>query len=371
MAIIKLAAPLAGIRGTIAGITYSANASSLYAKAWARSSNPRSALQMAERSNLAQMPDLWRALSDAERADWRTFASDPAQELTNSLGEDYFASGFNWFSKCNIRLLRVGRSTITAIPTQARPAAPTISNFYISPAGTDTNLATGGTPSASTEEPANPASNAFDGSSGTRWQTLTPNPTGWLKYVLTSTAVIRRFAVHPGGSASPQLPKDFTFERWNGATWDVLKTVTNYTWTLSAFNDFWVDNDTTATDYRIDVTLNHGSGTHVAINEVEMYSGELDGSVIVYPEGEFEASTDYDLVLKISQGQTTARFVQYPGFKEILAVQGPGSTFEEFQSELGDRFGIVQQERSWFARLYRQTQEGLRSAASTDKAVTL
>jgi len=126
MAIVKLAAPIAGIRGTVAGVTYSANKAGPYARAWSRPSNQRSPLQTRQRSVLASAAGLWRTQSAGDRADWDTWAALPAQELTNPLGEAYYISGFLWYVKINTRLERMGRTWTDVYPPTARPAAPTI-----------------------------------------------------------------------------------------------------------------------------------------------------------------------------------------------------------------------------------------------------
>ena len=130
-------------------------------------------------------------------------------------------------------------------------------------------------------------------------------------------------------------------------------------------------NSTASTTYRINVTANGGAATQLIIYEMEYFEADENASLIVYPEDEFVDTPDYDLILKISQGQSIARNVMYPGFKEILATKTPGSMFTGFQSQLEDAFGTIQENRSWFARLYRQTQEGIRSAPQTAKTVTI
>lgn len=131
MAIIKVQSPVAGIRGTVGGITYSANKSGPYAKAWSRGANPRTDAQTNQRRSLSTIPALWIALSGAQQSAWDTFAALPAQDRTNSLGEIFSASGYNWFTICNTRLLNIGRATIQATPAIARPASPTISSLQL------------------------------------------------------------------------------------------------------------------------------------------------------------------------------------------------------------------------------------------------
>lgn len=131
MAKIRLGPTVIGIRGTIGGITFTANKSGPYATAWTRGANPRLPLQAAQRGRLASIPELWRALTPAEQTDWDTFAALPAQDQIDRLGETFSLSGFGFFTKCNVRLLAIGRSTITATPVIARPAAPTISGLQL------------------------------------------------------------------------------------------------------------------------------------------------------------------------------------------------------------------------------------------------
>ena len=338
---------------------------------WSRAhSRQESPKQQIERSFLAQMPTLWAALSDPERAAWRTFASDPAQQLTNSLGESYFASGYNWFCKCNIRLFRVGRSDVTAIPTQARPAAPTIANFEVTVAGSNPDLASGGVASSSPFDPLNPPALAFDDNPATRWYTPAGTTTGWLQYVLPSTAIIRSYSLYINLFPTT-APADWTFERLDpGPAWTPIDTQTGIVFVAGITQTFHFPNSTSSDTYRINITANGGHATRLAIYEMEYFDDDAGASAITYPLNEFTATPDYDLILKISQGQSAARFVMYPGYRETLAIQGPNPTTALIQSELESILGTISFERSWFARLYRQTQEGIRSAPGTASTPT-
>lgn len=366
MAIIKVGAPLSGIRGTLGGITYSQNGTSTYAKQWSKGPNPRTPKQSLQRTLLARMPELWQALSNAQRTAWGTFAALPAQDLINPLGETYSASGYNWFTKTNIRLLRVDRATISATPTQARPAPPTIDAFRVTPAGTDNNVAVGGTPSASTFEPSNPPALAFDNNIGTAWRTLFGNVTGFLQYILTSSRIIRRYTINVNGTLNG-APMDWTFERLDpGPTWTVLQTVSGVTWSIDETKDFYCANETPSTTYRINITLNGGHPLLVQINEMAYFEATQNGSVVIYPEDDFvDGAGNFDLILHVSQGATAARQTQFPGFLETLAIQDPNRLYSLFQNQIETNVGLIQKNRTWFARLFRQTNEGIRSAAQT------
>lgn len=126
MAIVKFGVTVVGARGTIGGAKFSANASGPYVSQWSRSANPRTALQQDQRGRIGEQAVAWRNLSDAQRLDWDDYADDPPQERTNSLGETFFASGFNWFCKINQNLLTAGEATRVDAPTLTRSAAPQI-----------------------------------------------------------------------------------------------------------------------------------------------------------------------------------------------------------------------------------------------------
>jgi hypothetical protein len=132
MAIVTFGAPLSGLRGSIGGVTYSANKSGPYAKLWAKASNVRTPPQSLDRLLLASLAARWRTLDAGDRADWDEFAADPAQELTNSLGEGYYISGFLWWNKISRELIRAGRDPLESGWNVTKPTAPAILTLVIS-----------------------------------------------------------------------------------------------------------------------------------------------------------------------------------------------------------------------------------------------
>lgn len=129
MAIVKLGSLVVGIRGTVGGLTFSSSLSGANARLWSRGSNPRSQGQSQQRGRVGQQPEFWRGIDDAQRSAWAAFAADPAQELTNALGEPYYASGYAWFVKINTLLSGAGFAHRDDPPTTTRPAAPVIDVF--------------------------------------------------------------------------------------------------------------------------------------------------------------------------------------------------------------------------------------------------
>lgn len=374
MAIIKIGPPLAGIRGTIGGITYSANGATPYAKLWAQGPKKNTPKQSVQRSFQSTMPALWNDMTDVQRAAWRTFAADPAQEMTNSLGEAYYASGFNWYTRCNVRLARQGLPPEVPVPTQARPAAPTIDDFRVCKAGTESDLCTCGVASSSTNHPDHPADDAFDDNLAdfSRWTTIGATTTGWLRYDLCDPANVKRYRIYPRAAAErDQSPKDWTFEVFTGGAWEAIHSVTAETYAETKWFDYYCPNPYTETDYRINVTLNQGDDDRLSIVEFEMYTADLGSSVIIYPEFEFFAAPAFDLVGMVSMSNTPKLLWQYPGFYEVAVSSDPPWRHYLIQDQLEQAFGTILQSRSWFLNLHRQTEEGIRSAAATQRAETI
>lgn len=370
MAKTLIAPPLAGIRGTVGGLTFSANQAGTYVKLWASPANPQSELQMIQRSYVAQIPEMWRSLTPVARALWDTFAALGAQALIDSLGQTYYISGYLWFLKCNVRLMRVGRAPQLSVPVTARPAAPTINDFRVAAVGTETDLCVGGTPSASSAQPGYPASNAFDDVLTNWWAGTATGPPQWLEYQLAATAVVREYTLwiqYPGYGGNPV---DWTFEAWNGAGWDILDTQVAVVMPTQAWYSFPFDNETTYTRYRINVSAIRNPPTnYVLIFEMAMYPGILGRSAIAYPSDSFVAPQT-DLILHIAMTLSEAKIVEYPGYYEVLAMQSPGLYVQGFQQQLTDVFGTILGGRRWFCRFYRQNITGIRSAPSTSATNT-
>ena len=370
MAKTLLAAPIAGLRGTVGSLIYSANGSGTYVRAWNPPSNPRTYNQTIERSFLARMPGLWRSLSDAERTDWDDWAELGDQELTDSLGQAYYISGWLWFVKINIRLLRANRATRTAPPVLSQPSAPTIDAFRVAVLGTETDLCTAGTPTASVEEPAHLADDAFDDTTTSWWAGTNTGLPQWLEYELSSASVVRQYALYITYPAYGANPKSWTFEAYNGATWDTLDTQVDKLMPDVGWYTFTFANEVSYTRYRINISKNRvEANTYALVFEMALYDGILNRSLIAYPSATFNLLTP-DLILRISMTSSQARMVQYPGYYEVLVTSSPGDTFTTFQTEITSVFGTILDGRRWFVHFFRQTPDGMRSAAQTALADT-
>lgn len=316
------------------------------------------------------MSSLWNSLTSVQRAAWDTFAALGAQALTNSLGETYYASGWNWFCKTNVRLLRVGRSTISATPTIARPSAPAYSHLCVTLPGTDTNVGLGGTPWADSQEALHVAADGIDDDTATYWQALSPATTGLFLNTLATSKAVRMFRIYiPTIAANNYNPKSFQLKAKVGADpTQTIATFTNWIPTATGWHRFCVNNDVVYDKYYLNITANGGHATELRLYEWELYEGQIDNSNITYTPAAFEYP--YDLILHIAMANSQSKIVQYPGYYEILATQSPGYQNTSIQTNLPESFGTLSQGRRWFSRLYRQTSEGIRSAPATDAADT-
>lgn len=126
MAIVKFGALVDAVRGSIGGITFSAGGSGPLVKLYNRGPRKRSELQNTVRANLGTLIGYWRSLDQGQRDDWDTYAADPAQEKTNSLGEAYYTSGWQWFCACNHNLLMREEDVIEDAPVLGTPTAPAV-----------------------------------------------------------------------------------------------------------------------------------------------------------------------------------------------------------------------------------------------------
>jgi hypothetical protein len=135
MARVKFGSPVSDVRGTIGGTTFSANGTSRYARQWRSPRRHGTRLASKTRCVWSTHGTPWRDLTQSQRDDWAAYAADPAQALTNSLGETYYASAWNWFVTINQRLEWMERSTLSSPPSVAKPSAPTLSSVTLEASG--------------------------------------------------------------------------------------------------------------------------------------------------------------------------------------------------------------------------------------------
>ena len=130
-----------------------------------------------------------------------------------------------------------------------------------------------GTASASSEYSATYAAwKAFNHSNATNsdnWISLVTSFPHWLAYEFTSAYVVTQYLVTARLDADA-YPSAWTFEGWNGSTWDTLDTKTGITsWTSGETKTYAVSNNTAYAKYRLNFTAGKYA-THVSIGEWEL-----------------------------------------------------------------------------------------------------
>lgn len=146
MAKVSFASPIDEMRGRLAGIIFSANRSGSYIKPFSKSSNPRTPAQSTQRTSFNQFGIRWTNLTDPQRAAWNTYAALPAQVKTDSLGNPYFVSGFNWYISFNTLLAAVDRPLFDGPPTALVPATVAITSLVCNAAATNNCVITWAAP---------------------------------------------------------------------------------------------------------------------------------------------------------------------------------------------------------------------------------
>jgi hypothetical protein len=144
------------------------------------------------------------------------------------------------------------------------------------------NTTPSGVAAASSVQGTNAAWQAFDRNTGTVWQTLSGNNSGWLSYQFPTGRIIKRYGFFTHSSNSNN-PRTWTFEGSNnGSTWTILDTQTNFVTGVSTFYSFDISANTTSyTYYRINVTAAQTLGNSPIIPELEMSEvTNLYGSIV-------------------------------------------------------------------------------------------
>lgn len=100
--------------GSIGGVTFLRNASGPIVKLRSRPLVNPSPDQSTYQTNMSTLVAYWPTLSQANKDLWDAFAV--AHDHTTPWGESKTLSGYQWFLSCNLNILRVEQSIISAPP---------------------------------------------------------------------------------------------------------------------------------------------------------------------------------------------------------------------------------------------------------------
>lgn len=117
---------------------------------------------------------------------------------------------------------------------------------------------------------------AMDKSTST-WasSTAADKSTFWLAYEFASSQTVFVYGI-TATTSTTSTPKSWTFEGYNGSSWDTLDTQSNITaWSSNETKYFFTANTTAYSKYRINVSAQNG-GTYTEIAEISMFSKSAD-----------------------------------------------------------------------------------------------
>lgn len=105
---------IAQAAGKIGGTVFARNKTGLYARNWAKPTNPNSARQVDQRGWLTAAASAWKVLTDTQRAAWNEYAA--GTPVMNRLGETVHLTGQNFYMKLNILRLQANLATDPTAP---------------------------------------------------------------------------------------------------------------------------------------------------------------------------------------------------------------------------------------------------------------
>lgn len=116
MAVVKYGEYITAMSGSVGGTTHARNRFGFYVRNRTKPVNPRTALQTAIRSKLAELAERWSATLDQDQRDaWDLYADTVI--MKNALGEDIHLTGFNHYMRSNVACVQSGLDVIDDGPT--------------------------------------------------------------------------------------------------------------------------------------------------------------------------------------------------------------------------------------------------------------
>jgi hypothetical protein len=130
MAIVKFSDIIGDASGKIGSAQIARNQHATFLSPLRKARNPASISQTIARSRYPKITAAWKALSQAQRDDYNTFAADTDNYVVNRLAESRPLSGWNVFQRQTHNKLLLSLATPTAPPATPFPEAPTIIVAY-------------------------------------------------------------------------------------------------------------------------------------------------------------------------------------------------------------------------------------------------
>jgi hypothetical protein len=152
---------------------------------------------------------------------------------------------------------------------------------------------------------------------------LSAGPTGWVAYEFTSPKIVQIYQmVPPTNNAPGSVPRNWTFEAWDGTTWVVLDTVTGNSGTATVTRT--TTNTTAYIRYRINITLNNGDLAYTGVTELRMYEAN-DYTINSVAGGGFILNSGYTVNANLTGGAVDLLTYTGSGTSSINGIIRSGS----------------------------------------------
>ena len=114
MALFRSGIGIQDISGSIGGTTFARNRYGAYMRNRVKPTNPKSSRQTVVRAAMADMKDLWAALTQDQRDAWETYGANVS--MLNRLGMTIKLTGWNHFVRSNVALLSAAKTVVEDAP---------------------------------------------------------------------------------------------------------------------------------------------------------------------------------------------------------------------------------------------------------------
>jgi hypothetical protein len=91
---------------------------------WRRPKNQNTNVAATAKRQITEFGALWSSMSASLQADWTSFGASPPELDYNSLGIQYWLTGFQWLVRANVRRGLVTLTPTTTVPTNSAVTAP-------------------------------------------------------------------------------------------------------------------------------------------------------------------------------------------------------------------------------------------------------
>lgn len=130
MAKIKFSVAISDARGKVGGNVFSRNKAGAYLRTFVKPTNPSTPAQQVIRNRVQSLVTSWRALTDPIRLAWNNAAQNFPQ--TNKMGETFYLTGQQLFTKFNSNLLAGGEAVSSAAPMNSTQSVIAITDLTVS-----------------------------------------------------------------------------------------------------------------------------------------------------------------------------------------------------------------------------------------------